>query len=70
MARQVTELDPALEQGLVGNMYEISGPGGKHLSVSRKQLLLRGSKCQLTLSKSSIYFQIFFKWKQEMCFVM
>lgn len=47
-------------------MYDISRPGGEHLSVYREQLLARGSEFWPSFSRPSKSLQIFFKWKQEM----
>ena len=70
MVKVVAELDLALQQSLAGNLYDVSRPGGEHKSVSRGQLLFRGSECWPGVSTSSRDFQKFFKWKKEICIII
>lgn len=51
--------DPALQQSLVGDIHDISGPGRERVSVYREQLLLRDSKFFPSVSRSSRSFHIF-----------
>ena len=55
MARQVAEPDPALQQGLVGNQYEISGPGGKQVFLQETGLSL-GSSCYSDAQNTNLMF--------------
>lgn len=55
MARQVAEPDPALQQGLVGNQYEISGPGGKQVFLQETGLSL-GSSCYPDAQNTNLMF--------------